>query len=96
MTDRHKLGLPRDVAEASVLSYIQTWPVLDVTSFIVTEALRGVRVHQISYWDASIWATARINGIPVVLSQDGQDGRNIEGVRTINPVKASFDLDLLR
>jgi predicted nucleic acid-binding protein len=96
MTDRHRLGLPRDVAEASLLTYVQTWPVLDVTSLHVAEALRGVRQHQLPYWDALIWATARMNGIPFLLSEDGQDGRNIEGVRTLNPLKDTFDLDVLR
>ena len=28
---------------------------------IVLEALRGVRDHQISYYDAQIWASARLN-----------------------------------
>jgi predicted nucleic acid-binding protein len=58
--------------------------------------LRAVRAHQIPYYDALIWASARMNGIPFLLSEDGQDGRNIEGVRTLNPLKTSFDLDLLR
>jgi predicted nucleic acid-binding protein len=96
MTRRTGLGLPRDVAEASVLNLLRSWPVLDVKPMCVLEALRGVRDHKLSYWDALIWATARLNGIPFLLSEDGQDGRYIEGVRTLNPLDASFDLDLLR
>ena len=35
-------------------------PVFDQTRQIVLEAGRGVREHQLSYFDAQIWATARL------------------------------------
>ncbi len=71
----------------------RAWPVLDVTSFIVLEAIRGVRDHQLAYWDAQIWATARLNQIPFVLSEDFSAGTVLEGVRFINPFADDFDLD---
>jgi predicted nucleic acid-binding protein len=50
----------------------------------------GQREHyRLSFWDALIWATARNAGVPVVLSEDYQDGREIEGVRFVNPFKQS-------
>jgi predicted nucleic acid-binding protein len=39
----------------------------------------------LSFWDALIWAAAKENGIPVVYTEDFQHGRDIEGVRIINP-----------
>lgn len=89
------LNFPRTVAEASVSNYLRSWLVFDVTSSHVLEAMRGVREHQLPYYDSLIWATARLNGVPIVLSEDGQDGRWIEGVRTVNPLTTSFDLHLL-
>ena len=62
----------------------------------VMEALRAVREHRLSYYDALIWATARLNGVPFLLSEDGQDGRLIEGVRTLNPLNPAFDLGSLK
>ena len=59
--------------------------VLDITPMIVLEASRGVREHRFSYWDAQIWATARLNQVPVVLSEDFQDGASFEGVGFANP-----------
>jgi predicted nucleic acid-binding protein len=41
-------------------------------------------------WDAQIWATARLNQIPVVLSEDFSDGAVIEGIRIVNPFTVSF------
>ena len=66
-------------------NYLQAWIVLDLTGMIVLEAARGVRDYQFSFWDAQIWATARLNQIPVVLSEDFSAGRVIEGVRFIDP-----------
>jgi len=68
------------------------WRVLDLTPAIALEAAAGVREHRLSYWDAQIWATARLNQIPVVLSEDFQDGQWLEGVRFVNPFSTKFDL----
>ncbi len=65
--------------------FIATWPVVPVTGFIVDEALRGVMSHRLSLWDAQVWATARMNQIPTVLTEDFAHGIEIDGVRFINP-----------
>ena len=48
-----------------------------------------------SYWDAQLWATARLNQVDLVLSEDFQDGRVLHGVRFVNPFAPSFDLAAL-
>lgn len=67
-------------------------PVLDVTRLIALEAARGVRQHRLSYYDAQIWATARLNQVGTVFSEDFQDGQRLEGVRFVNPLVAAFEL----
>jgi len=52
---------------------------------VVLEALRGAVRHRLSYYDAQIWAAARLNHVPVVLSEDFSAGSEIEGVRFENP-----------
>jgi predicted nucleic acid-binding protein len=52
---------------------------------MVLEALRGVVRYRFSYYDSQIWAAARLNHVPVVLSEDFSDGAEIEGVRFENP-----------
>lgn len=89
------LNLPHEAAEASVRSYLQSWFVFEVRPVHVDEAVRGVRIHQLSYYDALIWATARLNGIPYLLSEDGQDGRYLDGVRYLNPFAPDFDPAML-
>jgi predicted nucleic acid-binding protein len=47
--------------------------------------MRAVREYQLPFWDALLWATARRAGVAVLVSEDFQDGRVVEGVRFANP-----------
>jgi predicted nucleic acid-binding protein len=67
-------------------------PVFDQTCQIVIEAGRGVREHQLSYFDAQIWATARLNQVPTIFAEDFTNGRRVEGVQFLNPLLPAFDL----
>lgn len=89
-----KLDPPLSPAEAyqQVTLLISSWTVFTLTPQIVLEAIRGVRDHQLSYYDAQVWACARLNQIPVVFSEDFQDGQILEGVQFINPFADNFDL----
>jgi predicted nucleic acid-binding protein len=49
--------LSMDDARAQVTRLADAMPVLDVTRLIVLDAARGVSEHQLSYYDAQIWAT---------------------------------------
>ncbi len=80
-------------AYARIQNYLLSWETLDITGPIVLEAVRGVRVHQLAYWDAQIWASARMNQIPLVLSEDFGQGVAIEGVRFVNPFDKTFNLE---
>ncbi len=89
-----KIAAPLSIPEACkrVQVYAAAWSILDVTDLIVLEALRGVREHQFAYWDAQIWATARLNQVPLILSEDFSAGTAIDGVRFLNPFAPPFDL----
>jgi predicted nucleic acid-binding protein len=67
-------------------------PVLDTTHLIVLEAGRGVLRHGMSYYDAQIWATARLNQIPTIFTEDFEHARRVEGVQFLNPLLPTFDL----
>jgi predicted nucleic acid-binding protein len=92
-TRRLKPPLTPAQALIEVELFQKVWPVFSLTPLIVIEATRGVRDHQLAYYDAQIWATARLNGIPTVLSEDFQTGRTLEGVRFVNPFANDFQLD---
>ena len=83
---------PRDAAEV-VIRFCDTWPVLSVSAMIVAEALRGARLHRLGYWDAQLWATARLHQVPAILSEDFSHRRRIEGVTFWNPFTPGFEWD---
>lgn len=95
VTEKIRAPLTAADAYAQIATLIRAWPVFPITSLIVLEAARGVRDHRLSYWDAQVWATARLNQIPVVLSEDFEDGRVVDGVRFLNPFSRTFDLATL-
>ncbi|MCJ7641281.1 MAG: PIN domain-containing protein [Desulfobacterales bacterium] len=73
--------------------FLRLWPVFDLTPMVVLEAGRGVRDHHLSYYDAQIWAAARLNQVPLVFSEDFQDANVLEGVRFVNPFTPGFVLE---
>lgn len=89
-----RLSPPLAAAEAyeQVTLLSQVWRVFDLTPLIALEAARGVRDHRLSYFDAQLWATARLNQVSLLLSEDFQDGRLLEGVRFLNPLAPGFDM----
>ena len=89
-----KIASPLNESQAreQVESFVRAWAVLEVNSLVVLESCRGVVEHKFSYWDSQIWATARLFQIPVILSEDFQSGKTIEGVKFLNPFLNEFDL----
>jgi predicted nucleic acid-binding protein len=84
------LNLEEALKQAALLA--DTFPVFENTRFIVLEAGRGVQQHQLSFYDAQIWATARLNQVPTIFTEDFQNDRHLEGVHFLNPLVAGFDL----
>lgn len=78
-------------ATARITEYRRDFVVLDTTPRIVLEAARGVCAYGFRIYDAQIWASARLNGIRLVLSEDFEDGREIEGVLFRDPFAPDFD-----
>jgi predicted nucleic acid-binding protein len=70
----------------------KSFRVYSLTEQIVLTAVRGARDHQLSYYDAQLWATALLNQVPVIFSEDFNSGSTLEGVRLINPFAAQFKL----
>ncbi len=68
------------------------YPVFPLTVPIILEAGRGVRDHQLAYYDAQLWAAAHLHQLTLLLSEDFQSGRVIEGVRFVNPFAEDFRL----
>jgi len=93
---RPKRGDPPRLIASEALEQVQllsmAFEVCDLTRFTILEAGRGVRDYRLSYYDAQIWATAHLNQIPVIFSEDFQHGQVLEGVQFINPFTPDLNL----
>jgi predicted nucleic acid-binding protein len=62
----------------------------DVAAPDVADVLAAIdlhRLHGFSFWDALILRTAKQAGCRVLLSEDWQHAREVEGVRIMNPFR---------
>lgn len=90
---QHPLSLAD--GERRVTNLARLWTVFDVTRVAVLEAVRGSQRYHLSYWDALIWAVAKLNAVPNVLTEDMPSGKLVEGVRYVDPFDPAFSLSSL-
>ena len=95
ITRRVKPPMSQAEAQAQVERFADTCHVLELTPQAVLEGCRGTVEHGLSFWDALIWAVAKHNRIPYLLTEDAEHGRFLEGVRFLNPFDPAFDLNAL-
>jgi predicted nucleic acid-binding protein len=95
VTVTRKIPYPLTPAEARtrIENYVLSWPIIELSGLIILEATRGVEIYHLSFWDAQIWAAARLNQIPLVFSEDFNTGASLEGVRFINPFALDFKIE---
>ncbi len=91
----HPSKLAQDPAlVATFVEKIETdLTVVQVTPETVIRALAARARWGLDYYDAQIWASAALAGVPVVLSQDFADGLELGPVRFVDPFASGFDLE---
>ena len=74
---------------AQAAAHIEDWqtlfPVVAATPASLRLAVRAVEHHSLSFWDAMQWAVAKQAGATLLLSEDMQHDRELEGVLFRNP-----------
>jgi predicted nucleic acid-binding protein len=97
VTTRSKAGMPPmlsiGIAAQQAETLTRTFETFPLTPQIVLEAMRGVREFRLAFWDAQIWAAARLNQIPIVFTENFNPGSFLEGVRFMNPFAPDFNLE---
>lgn len=51
----------------------------------LTQRFGAVERWGMSFWDALLWATANLHGVPTIYTEDGQAAPELDGVRFVNP-----------
>jgi len=77
------------LADAFVAKNMVLFDVIHAIPSDVAAAIAARKDHNIPFWDAMLWATARRNGCTLILTEDLQDGRVLAGVTICNPFKLS-------
>jgi predicted nucleic acid-binding protein len=57
----------------------------------LSSALEAVKLHKLAFWDAMMWAAARRVGVRHFVTEDLQDGFELDGVNFVNPFKSTND-----
>jgi predicted nucleic acid-binding protein len=87
--------LSPDEALLRVERFARMCRVLNLTAPVVIDACKASNRFQMSIWDALIWAVARVNSIPFVLTEDAEHDTIIDGVHYLNPFHQAFDMTAL-
>jgi predicted nucleic acid-binding protein len=86
VTVTRKLGVDAAIARRKVELLAE----FDVAAPELADILAAIdlhRLHSFSFWDALVVRTAKQSGCPILFSEDMQDGREIDGVRIVNPFR---------
>lgn len=95
VTRRLPEPIPARMALLELERFARLWRILELTPVVVLEGCRIASAHSVSVSDSLIWATAKLNQVPYVLTEDVQHGPFLEGVSFENPFAAEFDPALL-
>jgi predicted nucleic acid-binding protein len=80
-----KGGKSRGDARDALLSWRDTFPVVETSPEVMVAAVDLATDHQLGIWDAVILSAASQAGCRLLLSEDLQDGFTSAGVTVVNP-----------
>lgn len=82
-----KLGVPPATARSKVALFGRL-DLVEVDLELILGAIDVQRLHQLSFWDALIVRAATVAGCRQLFSEDLQDGRQIDDLQIVNPLRA--------
>lgn len=94
VTRKLKPSLSRDRARDEIRDLLAWRPVSPAES-LLEDAWYIEERYGFSWWDSLIVASARAADCNILLSEDLQDGLNIDGLRVMNPFSTTFDMNLI-
>lgn len=77
--------LPPAVATGFVRGWCDVYKVVSVDDVALFKAIKVVQKHKISFWDGMLWAAADRAGCSVIVTENMQNLRELEGILILNP-----------
>ena len=84
-----KAERPPAKARMAILSWRDTFPLLETSAEVILAALDLATDHRLSIWDSVILSAAAESGCRLLLSEDLQEGLTWKGVTVTNPFARS-------
>ena len=91
VTRKLRPGLDADVARRYVRS-LCAWEVVSVDRATISDAWAIQDRFELSFWDSLIVAAARVGRCGVLLTEDLQDGQDLDGLLVVSPFVHPPDL----
>lgn len=88
VTERLDPGLDRAAARGDVRSLL-IWRPVSLDATVLEGAWTAQDRYRISFWDALIVAAAQVSGCTYLLTEDLQDGQDLDGVHVVDPFQRS-------
>jgi predicted nucleic acid-binding protein len=86
-----KAAIPVDEIRSTIDAWRAVLPVQGTEDPDLSAALDAVKKHRLAFWDAMLWASAQRAGVRYLLTEDMQDGFELEGVKFVNPFERAND-----
>ena len=80
-----KARIPANAVKTTIEAWLAVLPVQSADDSDLVLALEAVHAHRLPFWDAMLWASAQRGGVSHMLSEDFQDGFELQDVTFINP-----------
>lgn len=74
-------------AQALINEWQSLFPVVTASAATLTRAISTSTKHQMSFWDAMLWSTARDAGVQIIYSEDFNHNSSIGGIQIIDPFR---------
>jgi predicted nucleic acid-binding protein len=92
VTVTHKLspGLPHDDAREEIRDYF-AWQPVPLSHAVLEEAWNVEQQFKLAFWDSLIVSAAHVAGCRYLLTEDLQDGQDLDGLVVVDPFRHSTD-----
>jgi predicted nucleic acid-binding protein len=80
-----KARIPANAVKTTIEAWLAVLPVQSADDSDLVLALEAVHTHRLGFWDAMLWASAQRAGVRHMLSEDFQNGLELQNVTFINP-----------
>lgn len=84
--------LAPEIALRAAELFAEQFHVVPLDEVVVREALRATARYAIDYFDAQVWAAAKVAGCRVLLTEDSH-GEVLEGVAYVDPFDGTFSVE---